>query len=154
MSESVILLVEDNEDDVILTLRAFQKAKLANRIVVARDGVEALDFLHGDGSPELGEALPHLVLLDLQLPRLDGIQVLRRIRETERTADLPVVILTSSDEERDRAQGYRLKANSYIRKPVDFEQFLEVVSQVGMYWLVLNQGPPAPGGAWDSGGGG
>lgn len=130
----VIVLIEDNPDDEALTLRALKKNAIANEVVVLRDGVEALEFLFG---PEA--APPHLVLLDLKLPRIDGLEVLRRLRHEPRTALLPIVVLTSSSEERDLIESYRLGANSYIRKPVDFEQFTEAVRQLGLYWLVLNQ---------------
>ena len=157
-----ILLVEDSPDDVELTLRAFRKSNLMNRVVVARDGVEALEYLHGDGSGGAGAAydrsvaalgdgqgagpdglpaLPQLVLLDLKLPRIDGLEVLRRIRSSERTRFLPVVILTSSLEEQDLVSGYANGANSYIRKPVDFGEFLGAVQQLGVYWLLLNRAP-------------
>jgi CheY-like chemotaxis protein len=139
MATQLIVLVEDNPDDEALTLRALKKQHLANEIVVVRDGVEALEFLL---SPD--NQLPHLVLLDLKLPRLDGLQVLQRLRSEPRTRLLPVVVLTSSDEDRDVIDGYRLGANSYIRKPVDFNQFSEAVRQLGLYWLVLNQVPPPP----------
>jgi two-component system response regulator len=146
--EKIILLVEDNADDVALTLRAFKKNNIANRVVVAGDGVEALDFLFGTGGHAGREVagLPALVLLDLKLPRVDGLEVLRRIRADDRTKLLPVVILTSSKEEQDVVNGYSLGANSYIRKPVDFDQFVEAARQLGLYWLVLNEGPPARGG--------
>lgn len=139
-----ILLVEDNPDDAALTLRAFKKHNVINEIIVAGDGVEALDYLFATGA-YLGRencALPQLVLLDLKLPRLDGLEVLRRLRADARTRLLPVVILTSSDEEQDILQGYNLGANSYIRKPVDFDEFMEAVRQLKLYWLVLNQAPP------------
>ena len=157
-----ILLVEDSPDDVELTLRAFRKSNLMNRVVVARDGVEALEYLHGDGQGGAGAAhersiaalgdgqdagadgvpaLPQLVLLDLKLPRIDGLEVLRRIRASERTRFLPVVILTSSLEEQDLVSGYANGANSYIRKPVDFAEFLGAVQQLGVYWLLLNRAP-------------
>jgi two-component system response regulator len=142
--DSVILLVEDNPDDEALTLRALRAAGVRNEVVVARDGVEALDYLFGTGrhaGRDIG-LLPQVVLLDLKLPRLDGLEVLRRIRSDERTRLLPVVILTSSTEDRDRVEGYRLGANSYVRKPVDFGQFAEAVRQLGLYWLLLNQPPP------------
>ena len=137
-----ILLVEDNQDDEELTLRALRKHKLANEVAVARDGVEALNYLFtpvpgGDARP-----LPQLVLLDLNLPLLSGLEVLQRIRAHERTRRLPVVILTSSAEEQDLIDGYNLGANSYIRKPVNFNEFIEGVRQLGLYWLVLNR--PAP----------
>jgi two-component system response regulator len=139
MPAQMIVLVEDNPDDQTLTLRALKKQNLANDIIVLSDGVEALDFLLDPERP-----LPHLVLLDLKLPKLDGLQVLRRLRAEPRTQLLPVVVLTSSDEDRDVIEGYRLGANSYIRKPVDFNQFSEAVRQLGLYWLVLNQSPPRP----------
>jgi two-component system response regulator len=143
-----ILLVEDNPDDVELTLRAFRKSNIANDVVVARDGVEALDYLFGTGThaDRAGAPLPQVVLLDLKLPRIDGLQVLERVRANPKTKLLPVVILTSSTEERDLAIGYSLGANSYIRKPVDFQAFVEAVHQLGLYWLLLNHPPPAPSG--------
>ena len=142
--ERTILLVEDNPDDEALTLRALRKANVMNRVVVAHDGVEALDYLLGAGPGPAGtpNALPQLVLLDLKLPRVDGLEVLKRVRAHERTRLLPVVILTSSNEEEDRLAGYSLGANSYVRKPVDFGQFTEAVRQLGLYWLLLNQPPP------------
>jgi len=141
-----ILLVEDNPDDVELTLRAFRKSKIANEIVVARDGVEALDYLFATGqhAGRDNSALPQLVLLDLKLPRLDGLQVLERIRANPKTSLLPVVILTSSTEQPDLLSGYKLGANSYIRKPVDFQEFVVAVRRLGLYWLLLNQPPPHP----------
>ena len=141
-----ILLVEDNPDDVELTLRAFRKSKIANEIVVARDGVEALDYLFATGqhAGRDNSALPQLVLLDLKLPRLDGLQVLERIRANPKTSLLPVVILTSSTEHPDLLSGYKLGANSYIRKPVDFQEFVVAVRRLGLYWLLLNQPPPHP----------
>lgn len=148
--EKVVLLVEDNPDDAELALRAFRKNNLLNEIVVAQDGVEALDYLFGTGSyAERPVPLPQLVLLDLKLPRIDGLEVLRQIRENERTRLLPVVVLTSSKEEQDLVQSYSLHANSYIRKPVDFSQFSEAVRQLGFYWLVLNEAPPKPAGDTD-----
>lgn len=141
----VLLLVEDNPRDEELTLRALKKSNVLNPVVVAHDGVEALDYLRGTG-PHAGSRppeLPQLILLDLKLPRLDGLEVLEAIRSDERTRLLPVVILTSSVEEQDLVQGYRLGANSYVRKPVDFVQFSEAVRQLGLYWLVLNQAAPA-----------
>lgn len=139
MPAQLIVLVEDNPDDQTLTLRALKKQNLANDIIVLNDGVEALAFLLDPEKP-----LPHLLLLDLKLPKLDGLQLLRRLRSEPRTQLLPVVVLTSSDEDRDVIEGYRLGANSYIRKPVDFNQFTEAVRQLGLYWLVLNQAPPRP----------
>ncbi len=142
----MILLVEDNPDDEALTLRALKKNKIGNQIVVARDGLEALDFLLGTGAHE-GRNLslmPTLTLLDLKLPRMDGLELLRRLRANERTKLLPVVILTSSREEQDLVAGYGLGANSYIRKPVEFNEFLEAVRQLGVYWLMLNEPPPRP----------
>jgi two-component system response regulator len=145
MSEKYILLVEDNEDDITLTLRAFKKQGIVNRVVVVRDGTEALDFLFGRGSYKKRDRkdLPTVVLLDLKLPKLNGIEVLAKLREEESTRFLPVVILTSSREERDLIEGYRNGANSYIRKPVDFDQFSEAVRQLGLYWLLLNEIPPS-----------
>ena len=139
-----ILLVEDNPDDVDLTLRAFRKSNIVNDVVVARDGVEALDYLFATGAHAGRDpnALPQVVLLDLKLPRLDGLQVLARLRANPTTRLLPVVILTSSTEQRDLVSGYTLGANSYIRKPVDFQEFVEAVRQLGLYWLILNQPPP------------
>jgi len=139
MEDKTILLVEDNPDDEALTLRALKRNNILNEVVVARDGAEALDFLLADdGEPRL----PEVVLLDLKLPKIDGLEVLRRIRAHARTRRLPVVILTSSSEERDIVAGYDLGANSYIRKPVDFDQFMEAVRQLGLYWLVLNVAAP------------
>ena len=135
-----ILLVEDNDDDVTLTLRAFKRSHLMNPVVVVRDGVEALDFLFTRGAYEgRGTAPPTLVILDLKLPKLDGLGVLKAMRADPRTALLPTVILTSSKEEQDVIAGYDLGANSYVRKPVDFDEFAEAVRQLGLYWLVLNE---------------
>ena len=143
-ANKVILLVEDNPDDVELTLRAFKRSHLMNPIVVARDGIEALDFLFARGphAERANAPLPTLVILDLKLPKLDGLGVLKAIRADQRTALLPVVILTSSKEEQDMISGYSLGANSYVRKPVDFSEFLEAVKVLGIYWLMLNETPP------------
>jgi len=141
-----ILLVEDNPDDEALTLRAFSKNRIANQVIVARDGVEALDYLFGSGS-HAGRDLstvPAVVLLDLKLPRIDGLEVLRRIRADERTRLLPVVILTTSKEQQDIFEAYSLGANSYVRKPVDFEKFIYAVGQMGLYWLALNEPLDSP----------
>jgi two-component system response regulator len=135
-----ILLVEDNPDDADLTVRALRNNKLAIDLVIARDGAEALELLHGASQPT-GRVVPHLVLLDLNLPRIGGVEVLRRIRADERTRLLPVIVLTSSDEESDVVEGYRLGANSYVRKPVDFVRFTEAVRTLGAYWLAVNVGP-------------
>lgn len=144
MTQPIILLVEDNADDELLTVRAFKKSNIANEVVVVRDGVEALDWLHGTGDHAGRDTTvdPQLILLDLKLPRLDGLEVLRRIRADERTALLPVVVMTSSQEEEDVIKSYELGANSYLRKPVDFERFVEAAKSVGMYWLVLNTNAP------------
>ncbi|MGH7404719.1 MAG: response regulator [Candidatus Methylomirabilales bacterium] len=144
MDNNVILLVEDNPDDVALTLRALKKNNIKNEVVVARDGVEALDYLFGAGSYSDRDTslMPQLILLDLKLPKLDGLDVLRRVRADERTKVLPVVILTSSKEEQDLINGYSLGANSYVRKPVDFTQFIDAVGKLGLYWLLLNESPP------------
>lgn len=142
----IILLVEDNPDDEALTLRALEKNNILNEVVVARDGAEALDYLFGTGAHagrDLGEP-PQVVLLDLKLPKLSGLDVLRRIRENERTRLQPVVILTSSAEEQDMIAGYGLGANSYVCKPVGFAEFSEAIRQLGLYWLVTNQAPPIP----------
>jgi len=147
MDKKIILLVEDDPDDEVLTLRALEKSNILNEIVVARDGVEALDYLFGEGSYSGRDTsvMPELTLLDLKLPKIDGLEVLRRIRADKRTKLLPVVILTSSREERDLTRGYNLGANSYIRKPVDFVQFRKAVQHLGLYWLVLNVAPPKVG---------
>lgn len=143
MHNATILLVEDNPDDEALTLRALKKNNIGNKIFVVRDGVEALDFLYcrngyGDRDPR---EIPQLILLDLKLPKMDGLEVLRRVRADERTRYIPIVMLTSSTEEQDLIEAYRGGVNSYMRKPVDFSQFVESVRQLGMYWLVLNEAP-------------
>jgi two-component system, response regulator len=142
-SDKVILLVEDSPDDATLTLRAFKRSHLMNPIVVARDGIEALDFLFGRGAyaDRANAPLPTLVILDLKLPKLDGLGVLKAIRADPYTQFLPVVILTSSKEEQDLISGYALGANSYVRKPVDFVEFLDAVKVLGIFWLMLNQTP-------------
>ncbi len=143
-SDKVILLVEDNGDDVKLTLRAFKKKSIVNPIVVARDGLEAVDYLFGTG-PHAGRNagdVPAVILLDLKLPKIGGLEVLRRVRADSRTRHMPVVVLTSSIEQKDLATSYELGANSYIRKPVDFEKFVEVAGTLGLYWLLCNQPPP------------
>lgn len=147
MEEKMILLVEDNPDDEELTLRALRKNKILNNVVVARDGAQALDFLFGAGvhADRDTTILPEVILLDLNLPKIGGLEVLRRVRENEATRLLPIVILTSSKEEQDLIQGYSLGANSYVRKPVDFTQFVEAVRQLGLYWLLLNEAPPKSG---------
>lgn len=144
MTSQVILLVEDNPSDIGLTRRAMEKSGISNPLVVAEDGQDALDYIFCDGVHSAREIAdtPLLVLLDLKLPRVDGLEVLRRIRADARTRRIPVVILTSSSEERDVTAGYDNGTNSYIRKPVDFYQFAEVIKQLGMYWLVINQPPP------------
>jgi two-component system response regulator len=146
MNEKTILLVEDNPHDEELTLRALRKNKIANPVVVARDGVEALEYLFARGAHAERDArdLPQLVLLDLKLPKLDGVEVLRQIRAHKPTAYLPVVILTTSREDKDRLAGYASGANSYVRKPVDYAEFTDAVRQLGLYWLVLNEPPPDP----------
>lgn len=144
MENNVILLVEDNPRDEALTLRALRKNHIANNIVVARDGVEALDYLFGTGAyanRDLSQ-MPQIILLDLKLPKVDGLGVLQKIRANESTRRLPVVVFTSSNEEQDLLDSYNLGANSYIRKPVDFEQFMEASRHLGLYWLVLNQTAP------------
>lgn len=144
MEEKMILLVEDNPDDELLTLRALKKNNIGNNLMVVHDGAEALDFLFGTGAYAGRDInnLPQIILLDLNLPKIGGLDVLRRIRETNSLRLLPVVILTSSKEEQDLINGYSLGANSYIRKPVDFNQFVEAVHQLGLYWLILNEPPP------------
>jgi two-component system response regulator len=144
MTDKAILLVEDNPDDEALTLRALKKNNILNEVVVARDGVEALDYLFGEGSyagRDLNR-MPEVILLDLKLPKIDGLEVLKRMRSDPRTKLLPVIILTASLRDQDVAESYGLGANSYIRKPVNFEQFTETVRQLGLYWLLLNVSPP------------
>ncbi|MGC8605339.1 MAG: response regulator [Desulfomonilaceae bacterium] len=144
MKDKIILLVEDNPDDVTLTLRALKKNNILNEVVVAKDGVEALDYLFGIGSYAGRDTsvTPVVTLLDLKLPKLNGIEVLRRVRGDERTKLIPIVILTSSKEESDIINGYSLGANSYVRKPVDFSQFTEAIRELGLYWILLNESPP------------
>lgn len=144
MKDNIILLVEDNPDDEALTIRALRSSKILNDIVVARDGREALDYLFGEGAYAGRDLsiMPQVILLDLKLPKIDGMEVLRLIRANEMTRFIPVVILTSSREERDVVSGYSLGANSYVRKPVDFNQFTEAARQLGLYWLVLNESLP------------
>ena len=145
MPNKVILLVEDNPDDEALTIRALRKSNITNPVIVARDGKEALDYLFKDRESDSAYAakrLPAVVLLDLKLPKIDGLEVLRQIRECELTRRLPVVILTSSKEQRDLLEGYNLGANSYVRKPVNFDEFLEAAKQLGLYWMLLNEPPP------------
>lgn len=141
MNGKLILLIEDNPDDEALTLRALKKNEIQSDIKVARDGQEALDYFFGDQG--LINPMPTVVLLDLMLPKVNGLEILRRIRSDKRTRLQPVVILTSSKEEQDIIKGYELGANSYIRKPVDFMQFTEAVRQLGLYWLIINEAPPA-----------
>ena len=146
MKDKIILLIEDNPDDEELTLRALEKNNIKNDVVVVHDGAEALDYLFATGS-HAGRDLtimPQLTLLDLKLPKVDGLEVLRRLRANELTRLLPVVILTSSNEEQDRTNGYGLGANSYVRKPIDFGQFVDAVRQLGLYWLILNEPAPVP----------
>jgi two-component system response regulator len=144
MEDKMILIVEDNPDDEALTIRALKKNNIGNRLVVVHDGAEALDFLFCTGAYSNRDPndLPQTILLDLKLPKVDGLEVLKRIRADERTSLLPVVILTSSSEERDLLQSYKNGANSYVRKPVDFNEFLDAARQLGLYWLVLNEAPP------------
>ena len=147
MESKVILLVEDNADDEELTIRTLKKNNILNEIVVVRDGSEALDYLLGKGdySSRDTQQMPEIVMLDLKLPKISGLEVLRNIRSNESTSLLPVVILTSSDEEKDLIESYKLGANSYVRKPVDFHQFQDAVKQLAMYWLLLNESPPISG---------
>ncbi len=144
MEEKIILLVEDNPDDVELTLRAFKKNNILNRVIIAKDGAEALDYLLGTGTyagRELKD-LPVVILLDLKLPKIDGLEVLKRIRQDNRTKLIPVVILTSSTEPKDVTNGYSLGANGYVRKPVEFGQFVDAMRHLGLYWLLWNEAPP------------
>jgi two-component system response regulator len=144
MNKKMILLVEDRQDDIDLTLQSFKNINIANRIDVVRDGAEALDYIFATGaySDRDIEDLPAVILLDIKLPKVDGMEVLRRIREDERTKTLPVVILTSSKEEKDLIEGYKIGCNSYVRKPVEFENFSKAISELGLYWLLLNEPPP------------
>ncbi len=144
MADKIILLVEDNPDDEMLTLRAFKQSNILNEVVVAHDGVEALEYLFATGihAGRDTSVMPQVILLDLKLPRIDGFEVLQRLRADARTKLLPVVVLTSSTEQQDLIESYSLGANSYIHKPVDFTQFVEAVRQLGLYWLVLNDAPP------------
>ena len=146
MTDRFIMVVEDNADDEELTLRALSAAKVGNRVVVARDGVEALDFLFGTGTHAGRDTsvMPAVVLLDLKLPKVDGIEVLRRVRADPRTKFLPIVVLTSSKEQQDVVASYNLGSNSYVRKPVNFGEFSQAVGQLGLYWFLLNETPPAP----------
>jgi two-component system response regulator len=143
MKNKVILLVEDNPDDAQLTLRALKRSNIANDIIIAHDGVEAIDYLLATGKYTGRDMtiLPQLVLLDLKMPRLDGFDVLYRLRSDDRTRLLPVVVLTTSSEDQDRVESYKLGANSYIRKPVDFSQFMDAIQQMELYWLLLNEAP-------------
>lgn len=141
MKERTILLVEDNQNDVALTLRALKKNNIKNEVAVARDGAEALDFLFGNENEDIN-TLPIFILLDLKLPRISGIEVLQHLRSNSKTKFTPVVILTTSKEEQDVIDSYRFGANSYIRKPVDFNNFIETIRQLGLYWLILNESPP------------
>ncbi|HYA85490.1 MAG TPA: response regulator [Nitrospirota bacterium] len=143
MKNKIILLAEDNPDDVQLTLRALKKSKIMNEVVVTHDGVEALEYLFGTGTYAGRDTkiLPQVFLLDLKMPRMDGLELLKRIRSDERTKFLPVVVLTTSSEDKDLVESYKLGANSFVRKPVDFDQFADAIKQLGLYWLVLNETP-------------
>lgn len=143
---NILLLVEDNPDDEELTLLAFERSSICNEVVVARDGVEALDYLFGTGTyaNRDTDAMPALILLDLQLPKINGLEVLQRLRAHDRTKLIPVVILTTSNEQQDLINSYNFGCNSYIRKPIDFNQFMTVIQQLGMYWLLINEPPPIP----------
>jgi len=146
MDDKVILLVEDNADDEVLTLRALKKNNIRNEVVIARDGSEALDYLFGTGVHADRDltVMPQIILLDLKLPKVDGFEVLHRVRSNDATKLLPLVILTTSNEDQDRIRGYGLGANSFVRKPVEFDKFIEAVRQLGLYWLILNEAPPVP----------
>lgn len=141
MHKKIILLVEDNPNDEMLMMRAMNKNNIANEIIVARDGVEALDYLFGTGNYENRDLteMPQVILLDLKLPKIDGLEVLKRLREDERTRHIPVVVLTTSSEQQDIVRSYHLGANSYVQKPVDFDEFIEATRQLGLYWLVINR---------------
>ena len=141
LNEKTILLVEDNADDELLTIRALKKNNIANDIIVARDGVEALDYLLNTSAGKTMSPLPTLIILDLNLPKIDGLEVLKRIKANDQTKLIPVVVLTSSDEQKDMLTSYGLGVNSYIRKPVDFNKFVEVAANIGLYWLVMNEMP-------------
>ena len=145
MNDGLILLIEDNRDDEDLTLRAFKKNNLKNEVKVARDGADALDFLFGQGAYKDRDmsVTPQLILLDLKLPKVDGLEVLREIKGNPQTRAIPVVVLTSSKQEKDMVESYRLGVNSYVQKPVDFERFRQAINALGMYWLLINQTPPA-----------
>ena len=144
MNNKIILLVEDHPDDEELTIRALTKNNIMNEVVVARDGVEALEYLFGTGAHAGRDmnVMPQIILLDLKLPKIDGLEVLRRLRADDRTKFLPVVVLTSSKEEQDIVKSYQLGANSYVRKPVDFQEFTQAVQNLGLYWLILNEAAP------------
>ena len=146
MEDAIILLVEDNADDEALTLRALKKNNIKNEVVIARDGAEALDYLFATGvhAGRNLNVMPHLILLDLKLPKMDGFEVLRQVRGAEHTKMLPVVILTTSNEDQDRVKSYGLGANSFVRKPVQFDKFVEAIRQLGLYWLILNEPAPVP----------
>lgn len=147
MSNRTILIIEDNSDDEMLILRAFKKCNLTNKIYVVHDGAEALDWLFRTGAYEgRNNSNPAVILLDLKLPKIDGLEVLRRLRADERTRLLPVVVITSSDEQEDMIRSYDLGANGYVRKPMEFSEFSKAVSQIGLYWLLLNEPPPDTGG--------